>query len=167
MKKIYLFSAFCISFLVHSQVGIGKASVDGDGILDFEFPATGGIVLPAVTNIPFGPGATNGTLVYDYNEGCVKFRQNNQWIKLSFESGNTSNINLNTSVDNGNGVIIGSNTSSAEGVLVLESQNKALILPKIDSPHLNLINPHPGTICYDTRNKTLVVFDGSKWYHWK
>ena len=31
MKKIYLFSAFCISFLVHSQVGIGKASVDGDG----------------------------------------------------------------------------------------------------------------------------------------
>ena len=167
MKKIILIIPLIAPIIIFSQVSIGKASVDGDGILDFENPAQGGIILPAVTSLPTGSAATNGTIIYDYNDGAVKIRENNSWTQLTPESGDTSSINLNTSPDTGNGVIIGSNTASADGVLVLESQTKALILPKIDRPHLNLVNPHPGTICYDTYNQALAVFDGSKWYFYK
>ena len=105
--------------------------------------------------------------MYDYTNARVKIRQNNVWENLTPKLGDTSDINLNTSPETGNGVIIGANSSSAEGVLVLESQTKALILPKIDKPHLNLINPYPGTMCYDTHNQALAVFDGSKWYFFK
>lgn len=167
MKKIVVILTLFAPFILLSQVSIGKASVDGDGILDFENPARGGIILPAVTSLPTGAAATNGTIIYDYNDGAVKIRENNNWIQLTPESGNTSNINLNSSPDTGNGVIIGANSATASGVLVLESQTKALILPKMDRPHLNLVNPHPGTMCYDSYNQALAVFDGSKWYFFK
>lgn len=167
MKKIILIITLFAPFFIFSQVSIGKTYVDGDGILDFENPARGGIILPAVTILPTGASATNGTIIYDYNAGAVKIRENNNWTKLTPETGDTSNINLNTSIDTGNGVVIGQNSASADGILVLESQTKALILPKVDRPHLNLVNPHPGTMCYDTYNKALAVFDGSKWYFYK
>lgn len=166
MKKIISIISLIAPIIIFSQVSIGKASVDGDGILDFENPARGGIILPAVTSLPTGSAATNGTIIYDYNAGAVKIRENNSWTQLTPETGNTSSINLNTSPDTGNGVLIGTATT-ADGVLVLESQTKALILPKIDRPHLNLVNPHPGTMCYDTFNQALAVFDGSKWYFYK
>lgn len=167
MKKILITILILTPFFIFSQVGIGKSSVDGDGILDFENPAKGGIVLPAVTSLPTGSAATNGTILYDYTNARVKVRQNNVWENLTPKLGDTSDINLNTSPETGNGVIIGANSSSADGVLVLESQTKALILPKIDQPHLNLVNPYPGTMCYDTYNKAIAVFDGSKWYFYK
>lgn len=166
MKKIISIITLFTPIIIFSQVSIGKASVDGDGILDFENPAKGGIILPAVTTLPTGSAATNGTIIYDYNNGCVKIRENNNWTQLTPEIGDTSSINLNTSPDTGNGVLIGT-TTTADGVLVLESQTKALILPKIDRPHLNLVNPHPGTMCYDTYNQALAIFDGSKWYFYK
>ncbi|WP_148043492.1 hypothetical protein [Chryseobacterium sp. G0240] len=62
---------------------------------------------------------------------------------------------------------MGASTSSAPGVLVLESANKALILPKVAAPHLNVKNPYPGMICYDTASKSMAVFDGLKWSYWK
>ena len=167
MKKIFCIIVLFAPIIIFSQVSIGKASVDGDGILDFENPAKGGIILPAVTSLPTGSAATNGTIIYDYNNGCIKIRQNNAWENLTPKIGNTTSINLNTSLDIGNGAIIGANSTLADGVLVLESQTKALILPKMDRPHLNLVNPHPGTMCYDTYNKGLAVFDGSKWYFYK
>ncbi len=65
------------------------------------------------------------------------------------------------------GVVIGGPASTADGVLVLESANKAMILPRINTPHLNVKNPYPGMMCYDTASKTLAVFDGSVWNYWK
>jgi len=62
---------------------------------------------------------------------------------------------------------VGSDTTTAPGVLVMESSNKALILPKVATPHLNVKNPYPGMICYDTVSKTMAVFDGLKWSYWK
>lgn len=167
MKKIILIIILFAPIFIFSQISIGKAFVDGDGILDFENPAKGGLILPSVTSLPTGNAATNGTIIYDYTNGLVKIRQNNVWENLTPKHGDNSMINLNASTETGNGVIIGANSSSADGVLVLESQTKALILPKVDRPHLNLVNPYPGTMCYDTYNKALAVFDGSKWYFYK
>ena len=166
-KRIFTITFLLITTLTWCQIGIGKSYVDGDGILDFSINPIGGIILPAVTTLPTGAGATNGTLLYDYNNKNIKIRVNNSWKAYTIENGNNSQINLNTSTDIGDGIIIGNSTSSADGVLILESSSKALILHKIDGPHLNISNPYPGTICYDTYNKSLAVFDGSKWYFWK
>ncbi len=92
--------------------------------------------------------------------------ENNVWKDLS-DIGNTSNLISNTSNDIGNGVIIGAETSVATGILVLESTDKAMILPKISNPHLTGKSPYTGMICYDTVSKTLAIFDGTNWNYWK
>jgi hypothetical protein len=57
--------------------------------------------------------------------------------------------------------------SNAKGVLVLESADKAMILPKITNPHTTVKNPYPGMMCYDLTSKSLAVFDGANWNYWK
>lgn len=166
MRKFYIALLFC-PFFIQAQVAIDKASVDGDGILDFPTGTTKGIILPIVTTLPTGSNLSNGMILMDYTDKKVKMRENNQWVDLSKESGNVSQVTINTSTETGNGVVIGDATSTTQGVLVLESNSKALILPKIDRPHLNVVNPYPGMICYDTYNKALAVFNGSHWYFWK
>lgn len=165
-KRLLFIGCFFVSF-VNAQVAIEKTSVDGDGILDFPTNTTKGIILPAVTTLPTGTGATNGTFLLDYTDRKVKMRQNGQWVELTKETGNVAAVSINASAETGEGVIIGTNPSPAAGVLVLEATNKALILPKIDRPHLNVVNPHPGMMCYDTYNKVIAVFNGSHWYFWK
>ncbi|MFB9078942.1 hypothetical protein ACFFLS_10415 [Flavobacterium procerum] len=70
-------------------------------------------------------------------------------------------------VSGAKGTVIGAQSSDVDGVLVLESSNKALILPKVVSPHLNIIKPMAGTICYDTVKKLLCVYNGTEWTFWK
>ncbi|WP_426482143.1 hypothetical protein [Chryseobacterium sp. R2ACT005] len=146
------------------QIGIGKSLVDGDGILDFG-DSPKGIVLPLLPALPTNPYP--GTFVVDNSDSTVKVFSNGTWISLTDAPGNTDRRIINPSVETGRGVIIGAPDSPAEGVLVLESENKALILPKVANPHLNILNPVIGTICYDMVSKTLAVFDGNKWYFWK
>jgi hypothetical protein len=56
--------------------------------------------------------------------------------------------------------------SSVSGILVLEDANKAMILPKVASPHLNIISPAAGMMVYDTQKKQLAVFNGTVWSFW-
>jgi hypothetical protein len=166
-KYLLVLPMLLFSIVNNAQVAIGKATVNGDGLLDFLDNTTNGILLPIVTTLPTGSAATNGTLLMDFSDKKIKMRSNNQWVELTKTSGDVSTVTINTSNDIGQGVIIGASTSSASGVLVLESTQKALILPKIYKPHLNVINPYPGMICYDTYNNCLSVFNGSHWYFWK
>ncbi|WP_313577993.1 hypothetical protein [Chishuiella sp.] len=167
MKKlIYIILLFGI--YSKAQISIGKPNVDGSStILDFDQTSTNskGIILPAVTNtttvIP-----TNGTFLFDTQEKKIRMYENNSWKNLS-ETGDDSKIFMNSSEDIGNGVIIGSESSSAIGILVLESVDKAMILPKIENPHLTVKNPYVGMICYDTTSKSMAVFDGLNWNYWK
>ncbi|WP_426480116.1 hypothetical protein [Chryseobacterium sp. R2ACT005] len=45
--------------------------------------------------------------------------------------------------------------------------NKAMILPKIASPHLNIVNPAAGMMVYDTTKKQLAIYNGTVWSFWK
>ena len=64
------------------------------------------------------------------------------------------------------GVIIGSETSNAKGVLILESTTRSLILPKVSSTDL-IKNPAPGMVVYlNGVNKRFAVFNGAKWTFW-
>lgn len=180
-KFIYTALLVSMAAFVNAQVSIGgKQTVEGNAtLLDFNSPLsadtnstsnnnTNGIILPAVLEDDAVTSPSNGTFIYDYEAKTVKLFANNGWISLS-EQGNNSQIVVNASADlnASQGAIIGSQTSAAKGVLILESSDKAMILPRIQNPHINVKSPYPGMMCYDTVRKSLAVFDGTNWNYWK
>ena len=159
-----------MSSFSNAQMAIGKEEVSGlSTLLDFDDSATNtkGILLPTVTDATAVP-TNNGTFIYDILTKKVRMYQNDSWINLS-EAGNTDALIVNSAADKSGktGVIIGSEVSPVDGILVLESSNKAMILPKIANPHLNVKSPYPGMMCYDTVSNSLAVYDGSNWNYWK
>lgn len=175
-KNITIIFVLLAVFTSNAQISIGgKQSVEGTAtLLDFNNVTTNtmGIILPSVDNLTNSLASTptnnNGTFLFDKSTSKVKMYENNTWVDLS-SAGNSIQIIANTSNEsvNNQGVIIGSETSNAKGVLVLESANKAIILPRISNPHTNVKSPYPGMMCYDTVSKSLALFDGSVWNYWK
>lgn len=174
MKKYY--SAFIIvsglmSF--QAQVNIGGTSMSSPSV-SLEF-GTGnkGIVLPYVTSASdvVTAGVVDGTFIFDSTDKKVKLRTNGQWF--DFTNDETGNVNVSiqtTKIENLNAkAVIGSNPSSdtTPGILVLSDTNKAMILPKVASPHLSIVNPAPGMMVYDTVARQLAVYNGSVWSFWK
>lgn len=177
MKKIvYTITLFSLASFAFGQVAIGKQSVTGTTtLLDFDNTAgnTKGIILPAVENNSTALAATvtdnNGTFLFDKSDQKVKMYENSIWVSLS-DTGKITNAltaNANTSTESGKGAVIGSSTTPAKGILVLENTTKAMILPQIANPHTSVKSPYPGMMCYDTTSKTMAVFDGINWNYWK
>jgi len=170
IKYILTLGLLLISIDSYSQISIGKEQFSSPStLLEFEEVSnnTRGIILPAVTSSN-DTNPTNGTFIYDNALKKVRMFENNTWRDLT---GIGSDIYLknNPSFENTNsqGVILGAKESDANGVLVLESEDKAMVLPKIANPHLNVKSPYPGMMCYDTVSKSLAVFDGANWNYWK
>ena len=177
MKTIFTLICF-IGFgsAVFSQVAIGKSAVSSTGA-SLEF-GTGnrGLVLPwttsttAVDNASPG-GAKRGTLIYDLSTHKVRVKNNTEWFDLSVNESGTANTSIqDTKTDKPDAkVVIGENgaTDSTVGVLVLSDTDKAMVLPKVASPHLNIMNPAPGMIVYDTVSRQLAVYNGTVWTFWK
>ncbi|CAD0220161.1 hypothetical protein KYG33_07810 [Chryseobacterium sp. D764] len=168
IRNISIAVALIVFNSFFAQIAIGKQTVDGNStVLDFDNVSgnTKGLILPATSGLPTGT-LVNGTLIFDVTDNKVKVYENDTWKSLS-DAGNSSAVIVNNSAESGKGVIMGEAASTADGVLVLESQDKAMILPKVAAPHLSVKNPYPGMICYDTTSKTLAIFDGSVWNYWK
>ncbi|PWN67664.1 hypothetical protein [Chryseobacterium oncorhynchi] len=172
MKNTFIISALCsLASYASGQVAINKENITGTStVLDFN-NTTGnskGIILSSVDSAPVLTANNNGTFLFDKTDKKIKMYENNTWTALS-NIGDSSQIIPNPSTESGSnqGVIIGKNTSSAIGVLVLESQDKAVLLPQINTPHTTVKSPYPGMMCYDTASKSLAVFDGSSWNYWK
>ncbi|MGI9527274.1 MAG: hypothetical protein ACR2MS_09210 [Weeksellaceae bacterium] len=177
MKKIIytLIALVAFSMVVNAQVGVETEEVSPNAILDF--PGDGvntyadkGILLPYVTD-PATAGTEPGTLVYNSTTGVVEIRDNAGWVQFS----KLLKDEINTGVYDGNytelestnkGVVISDlpkvNEANVEGVLVLESESKALALPKVDKVE-DLGAAKAGTICYDMSRKALAVFNGEVW----
>ncbi|AZA90255.1 hypothetical protein EG343_06305 [Chryseobacterium nakagawai] len=167
IKNISIIIAIVIFNFTIAQVAIGKQAVDGNStVLDFNNVSgnTKGLILPATSGLPTG-SLVNGTFIFDVTDNKIKVYENDVWKPLS-DAGNSSAVVVNNSAELGKGVVIGASSSAADGVLVLESPDKAMILPQIATPHINVKNPYPGMMCYDTTSKTLAVFDGSVWSYW-
>lgn len=176
MKNI-LTALFLLFFCsVFAQVAIGKQSVSSaSASLDFG-SANRGMLLPWTTSASAVTPVVNGTMIYDLSDHKIKVRYNSGWKDLSVDTSGTT-VDPVTSVDGvaiqnsateiaTSKVTVGTLTSTS-GVLVLEDTNKAMVLPKVSSPHLNIINPAPGMIVYDTNSKQLAVYNGKVWSFWK
>lgn len=149
----------------NAQTGIETKTVSTSAVLEFATGTTKGIILPAVETLPATPA--NGTFLLDKNDSKVKMRQNNTWVELSGTGNITNVVSYSDTSDNGKQTVIGAKSTTVNGVLVLESTNKALVLPKVANPHLNVKSPYAGMMCYDITRKALAVFDGTVWNYWK
>ena len=176
MKNIIISMFTLFTTCAFAQVAIGKASVSSPSV-SLEF-GTGnkGILLPWVTGFSTVTGAVNGTLVYNTTDKKVYVKYASGWKDLSVDATGTTvdpitnvdGLTLQNSLDDLDTakVSIGTPTSTP-GILVLEDTNKAMVLPKVDSPHLNIVNPAAGMMVYDTTSKQLAVFNGTVWSFWK
>ncbi|UTX48879.1 hypothetical protein [Chryseobacterium sp. MA9] len=163
MKKLILLLLF--SAIFNAQVAIGKTQIDGSGLLDFQTGTTNGIILPRVIDVGTMNAIVPGTLVFDSASSRVKYF-NGIWEDLSDKQGNSPVLLPGNDIAT-TGVIIGAASSAATGVLVLESDTKALILPKVTDPVTNVKSPAAGMICYDPGTQMICVYNGTEWFFWK
>ena len=158
-----------------AQVAIGKSTITNPSVLlEFGNEAKG-IIVPQVSaaTIPAG-----GTFIFNNSPGILAMTvyENGVWRDLTSDSStipktiglaHTFSNNGATDITGINGVIIGSDTSTKKGVLVLESTEKALLLPQVSNPHITIEGAIAGTMVFDTASDTLAVYDGVYWSYWK
>ena len=174
MKNIVATLSLLFATTLSAQVAIGKTSISSPAVsLEFYDNAdnTRGIILPWVTSTAAVTGAVNGTLVYNTADRKVYVKYASGWRDLSVDNTGTVTTTLQDSLTDQDTakVLIGGDpsTDTTPGILVLADTNKAMVLPKVASPHLNIVNPSPGMMVYDTTSKQLAVFNGTVWSFWK
>lgn len=174
MKNIIIPIFALISSFSYAQViigdEIGTAANKTSVLLEFSKAQNKGLVLPYVKTLPTAPA--QGTIILDATTPTaakVKYF-NGSWQDLSIDGGNVSThlAQQPATPSGGNSakVIIGADTSAADGVLVLESTTKAMVLPTVNTTN-DIINPAPGMMVYvsngTTNEKLLAVFNGESW----
>ncbi len=171
MKNIIITITILLSTYATAQVAIGKASFSSNSV-SLEFGNENrGFILPWVTNTTNVTGAVNGTIVYNTTDKKVYVKYASGWKDLSVDTTGAADTSLQNPLSDvaSAKVMIGGNptTDTTPGVLILADTNKAMILPKVASPHLNIVNPSPGMMVYDTTAKQLAIFNGTVWSFWK
>lgn len=175
MKKILLVLIGIITVPFHAQVIIDpgtKSTVTNASVsLEFGDHQNKGLVLPYVAeSVADANSAVAGTLIMDPMVKKIKLKlSSGVWLDMSNGAAITNavetDIQDNKQENLDAKVYIGNNpqNNTKNGILVLGDSDKALILPKVASPHLNIINPAAGMIVYDTRDKQLAIFNGTHW----
>ncbi|MFV0197550.1 hypothetical protein OBK01_04935 [Empedobacter falsenii] len=165
IKKLYftLIILLSLSTFCFSQVLIGKNTFTGSVLLDFAENTTNGLILPHVEDVTTMTNVTEGTLVFDKATKKVQYYDGVNWVAINQEEGQVVLNSEEKELGGDQGVIIGSEESDAKGVLILESSDKAMVLPKIYDPAKNVPSPYPGMMCYDTRGGHVYFFNGLTW----
>jgi hypothetical protein len=188
MNKIVIILTFFLSVSAISQVRIGATNSVTDVsstsvLLEFGTDGDKGIILPYIETVPTGANnAKGGTIIFDVSantEYKVKIKNENAgWTDLSRISGYSQAVESVVKVpqalplaDQTNGkAIIGDSTSTTDGVLVLDSPDKAMVLP-IVSNFAAIKNPSPGMMAFlqglTAADHRLIIFNGQKWTFWK
>ncbi|SFI12540.1 hypothetical protein [Halpernia frigidisoli] len=190
MKKLVLVLLIAMMSLSQAQViigdAVGTAPVKTSVLLDFAkndniaLPnQSKGIIVPYVRTLPTGAALVGGSIILDATSATasrMKFynAKTSTWIDISGQDANlTTPVDFMTVqptlvADASARAIIGAANSTADGVLVLESTTKALLLPIVADVQ-NIPSPSPGMMVYvnKTGAKRLAVFNGSKWSFFK
>lgn len=185
MKIISIITFFLgCSSLAFSQVIIGDAvgtATNKTSVLVEFSKENKGLVLPYVRTLPTpAKGLVEGTILLDASStgaSRIKVYDGNTtagtqgWTDLSGRDGNTTSQLANQPTlaeDTNSKAIIGANSSSAAGVLVLESTTKAMVLPQVADVN-DIPKPAPGMMVYVNKAgaKRLAVYNGTVWTFWK
>ncbi len=175
MKRITLLSAVIFSVYSSAQAiigdGVGTATNKTSVLLEFAATGDAGIILPYVTdkskvNMP-------GSIILDAtvpSQAKVKFYTGSAWTDLSVQTANVTNALLpqqSAQEKESAKTVIGNTSSTAHGILVLESKNKAMVLP-VTNDYKKIINPAPGTMTLINNGGilSLAVYDGANWNFW-
>lgn len=191
MKSLLTIITFLIFNSTFSQVIIGNnvgtvpAGQKSSVLLEFAAGENKGIILPYLRTVPSGTGLAEGTIILDasnpanskikYYNGLISLQSTDGWVDLS--SGKSANISnymtiqpssASVAEDPAGKVIIGASNTSADGVLVLESDSKAMVLPMVENTD-EVPDPAPGMMLYINKAgaKRLAVFNGEGWTYWK
>ena len=184
MKNIFVIILLAMMSGAQAQVIIGDATgtaaVKTSVLLEFAAGQNKGIIVPYVRSLPTSNALVGGAIILDATTATnarMKFYNGTSWVDLSGQNGNlTSPVNYLTVQPDAtvapetaaSKTIIGAVSSTADGVLVLESNTKAMVLPTVLDVQ-NIPSPSPGMMVYvnKTGAKRLAVFNGSKWSFWK
>lgn len=171
MKKHIIIALFLLALVVKAQVVIGKDNASSP-TASLEFGTENrGLLLPWVSSSADLTTAIDGTLIFDSTDKKVKYKRAGTWTDLTVANNGVVDLSLQNGLTEQavSGVKIGTNAENdaTAGVLVLTDADKAMVLPKVNSPHLNIINPSPGMIVYDNTARQLAVFNGTVWSYWR
>ncbi|KAB1228618.1 hypothetical protein [Chryseobacterium viscerum] len=164
---IFSIAAILFTITIEAQVAVGKNSVSNPSTsLEFAGTENRGLVLPYIED---NSGISqDGTMIFDTTDNKVKYLKSGSWFDLSVDTTGNADLSVQTTKTEKTEAKVSIGTlTSTDGILVLEDSNKAMILPKVASPHLNIINPAAGMIVYDTTAHQLAVYNGSVWSFWK
>ena len=160
--------------IIGDNIGTAPATNKTSVLLEFANTNNKGIVLPYVRTKAAAP--TEGSIILDastLNDARVKFF-NGTWQDLSGQGADVTTIlssqptSAQTPESADSKTIIGANsTAVTDGVLVLESATKAMVLPTVSDVN-NIPSPSPGMMVFVNKAgaKRLAVFNGSKWSFW-
>lgn len=183
MKKIIVTLTLGIASTAFSQViigdNVGTATNKTSVLLEFA-QGNKGIVLPTVRTKPTNPA--EGTIILDASTSSTTARvkyyntlgADGGWEDLSGADGNVTSLlstqptPIQAPESAGAKAIIGASSSGADGVLVLESSNKAMVLPTVADVN-DIPSPAAGMMVFvnKTGAKRLAVYNGSVWSFWK
>ena len=188
MKNIFILLLLAIISLAKSQVIIGDAigtipaNQKSSVLLEFAIQNKG-IIVPYVRSLPTGAALVGGSIILDATNAStarMKFYNGTTWVDLSGQDANitaalaTQPTGITEFSDAK--AIIGAPSSSADGVLILESNTKAMVLPTVGTiieggnTKVNIPSPSPGMMVYvinsQSGTKRLAVYNGNKWSFW-
>lgn len=180
MKNIIFLLFTIASNILFSQViigdNIGTATNKTSVLLEFSQAQRKGIILPYLTDV--SDVNTPGSIflrVSNPNTSpiakIVYYDYDGTFKDLSPEAsgiGSKLKLNIQPVINENNNakVIIGNSTSTANGILVLESTTKAMVLPRVPS-YKDIVNPAPGMmVLTGVGDKTIAFFNGSQWSFW-
>ena len=136
MKNIFTIILLASITSINAQViignSIGTATTKTSVLLDFAAGQNKGMIVPYVRTIPTGSALVGGSIILDATTATtarMKYYNGSTWIDLSGQDANVTSALANqpTGVTETNSKsIIGAQSSSADGVLVLESTQKSL-----------------------------------------
>ena len=153
-----------------------------------------GIIVPYVRELPLaGNARTEGTILLDASDPTkarMKFYNanttpgTNGWVDLSGQDGNLTGSGAANIMASQPSILAAPEIATSraiigdvpnpipsnfpEGVLVLNSTTKAMVLPQVLDVQ-NIPSPSPGMMVYINKPgaKRLAVYNGSKWSFWK
>lgn len=189
-KNIFTIVLFSVTSAVNAQVIIGDAvgtapaAQKSSVLLEFAAGQNKGIIVPYVRTLPTGAALIGGSIILDATTATtarMKYYNGTSWIDLSGQDANLTNPDVMTAQPTialapelaSSRAIIGDvpdpiPSTFPEGVLVLNSTTKAMILPIVADVQ-NIPSPSPGMMVYVNKSgfKRLAVYNGSKWSFWK